>query len=362
MAAQVLDKYFLTVFLIIGFSLKLWSKRGTADKSVRYYWMTVIATTALIAADALEGWTQTDVSLIPLRILFSVIGYAMRPAAALSIALIIYPGRRKPHWLWIPAALNALVYCTAFFTGDIAFGYTQDNHFTRGVLSYAVLWVSLFYIVLCVGMTWKYYRDRDNRRERFVMYACALACIGAGLLDMETEGSNLNSAIMISAVFLYVFLRSIDMDRDPLTKLLNRMSFFDDCNRLGATISAVGSVDMNGLRALNDKAGPDAGDEALREIGRILGSFCNRNVLAYRTGGDEFALLFLQENEENVKQVMASAGDLLCAKGYAVSTGYALRDGAYASVQDLIRWADEKMHESKAKFYSQNGHDRRRRS
>jgi diguanylate cyclase (GGDEF)-like protein len=140
-------------------------------------------------------------------------------------------------------------------------------------------------------MTWSRYRRKDHAGERFILYLCAAACIAAAIIDMKTEGTHVNAAIMISSIFLYMFRRSIDTNRDVLTKLLNRMSFYEDCTRYGAAISAVGSVDMNGLKTLNDAVGHEAGDAALREIGRILDDVSNKSILAYRTGGDEFVVL-----------------------------------------------------------------------
>jgi GGDEF domain-containing protein len=85
-----------------------------------------------------------------------------------------------------------------------------------------------------------------------------------------------------------------------------------------------------------------------------------RNILAYRIGGDEFAMLFIRQDEETVKRVMETLKERVSEKGYSVSTGYAMREGKYASVQDLIRWADESMYANKAAFYRENGHDRRK--
>jgi diguanylate cyclase (GGDEF)-like protein len=360
MLMELLDKHFIPLFLIIGFSMKLWSKRSFTDTSQRYYWLTVISTMILIIADSMEAWAQGSPEWRFWRILFSVIGYIMRPTAALSIALIIYPGQRRPRWLWIPNTVNALVYCTAFFTPDIAFGFGEKYNFMRGPLGYSAFVVSFFYIAYSVWMTWKRFRDKDHAKERYVLYLCAASCVIAVLIDMNTEGAHLNSAIMISSVFLYMFLRSIDTNRDPLTQLLNRLSFFEDCGKYGPAVSAVGSADMNGLKRLNDMVGHEAGDEALREIGRIMDELSGRNILAYRIGGDEFAMLFIRQDEETVKRVMETLKERVSEKGYSVSTGYAMREGKYASVQDLIRWADESMYANKAAFYRENGHDRRK--
>lgn len=360
MTAELLNRYFIPLFLIVGFSLKLWRQRGSMDKSLRYHWLTIVSTLVLIIADSLEYWAQMDPSRRFVRLLFSVIGYIMRPTAALSIVLIVYPKIRRPFWLWIPDVINALVYCTAFFSG-IAFGFHEDTYsFFRGPLGYTVFVVSFLYIGTAVALTWINFRDKDHTRERIILYISAAACVCAALIDMETEGTNLNAAILISSIFLYMFLRSIDTNRDSLTKLLNRISFYDDCGRLGASISAIASLDMNGLKYMNDSLGHEAGDEALKTIGMNLQEIRNNRILPYRIGGDEFAILFIRQDEEVVKSVLSDLKQRIQAKGYNVATGYTMRGLSSASVQDLVRWADEKMYADKAKFYSENKHDRRR--
>lgn len=359
MITALFYRYFITFFLIVGFSMKLWHQRGSTDVSLRCHWITVISTFILIVADSLEIWAQQDPSRVFWRILFSVVGYIMRPTAALSIVLIVYRKTKRPFWLWIPNIVNALIYCTAFFS-PIAFGYHDGYHFFRGPLGYAAHVISFLYIAIAVALTWKGFRDKDHRRERFVLYVCAVACIIAAWIDMDTEGANLNAAILISSIFLYVFMRSIDTNRDPLTKLLNRMSFYEDCNRFGGSITAVASLDMNGLKRMNDMMGHEAGDEALKTIGRNLQEINNNRIFAYRIGGDEFAILFINQDEKTVQRVMGSLKLCIQARGYFVSTGYSMRGNSTVSVQDLIRWADEKMYADKAQYYSRNANDRRR--
>ena len=362
MVAELLNKYFIPLFLIIGFSMKLWSGRGSTDGTLRYYWMTVISTMILIAADALELWTQSNPDLRIWRISFSVVGYVMRPVAALSIAMIVYPTTHRPRFLWIPCVLNLLIYATAFFTADLAFGYGDSYNFVRGRLGYSAFVVSFFYIVFAVWMTWRRFRSKDHNKERYILYLCAAACVAAAVIDMKTEGAHLNSAIVISSIFLYMFRRSIDTNRDALTKLLNRTAFYEDCARFNTSISAVGSADMNGLKTLNDVVGHEAGDTALREIGKSLDEISNKNILVYRIGGDEFALLFIRQPENTVHGTMEKLKGLVRAKGYTISTGYAMRGGKSASVQDLVRWADENMYADKSIYYQEIRHDRRKAS
>ena len=70
MFSEFLDRYFIPLFLVIGFSMKLLSSRGTTDGNLRYYWLTVLSTVILIAADVLEIRTQGSPELRFRRIFF----------------------------------------------------------------------------------------------------------------------------------------------------------------------------------------------------------------------------------------------------------------------------------------------------
>ena len=60
-----------------------------------------------------------------------------------------------------------------------------------------------------------------------------------------------------------------------------------------------------------------------------------------------------------MQRVMGSLKLCIQARGYFVSTGYSMRGNSTASVQDLIRWADENMYAEKAAYYREIRHDRR---
>ena len=367
MAAEFLDKYFIPLFLVVGFSMKLWRSRSFTDRTLRYYWLTVISALILIAADSLEVWAQGDPDLRFWRIFFSVVGYVTRPAAAFSIALIVYPTTHRPRFLWIPFALNLVIYSTAFLSPEpgsmpIAFGYGDSYNFIRGPLGYSVFAVSFFYIAFSVWMTWRRFRKKDHAGERYILYLCAAACIAAAVIDMKTGGAHLNAAIIITSIFLYIFRRSIDTNRDSLTKIQNRMSFFEDCTRFSSAISAVGTANMNGLKTLNEAVNHEAGDAALREIGKTLEEISSKNIFVYRTGGDEFSLLFIHLPENTVHETMEKLRGLLSAKGYYMSTGYAMRGWNNISVEDMIRLADENMRADKAAYYRIIRHDRRKQA
>jgi diguanylate cyclase (GGDEF)-like protein len=85
---------------------------------------------------------------------------------------------------------------------------------------------------------------------------------------------------------------------DGLTGLYNHRYFYDRLDQEVARAQRYGSplsllmLDLDDFKRFNDHYGHVAGDEALREVGRILRAQVRRNVdLAARYGGEEFVVL-----------------------------------------------------------------------
>ncbi|MGF0536735.1 putative bifunctional diguanylate cyclase/phosphodiesterase [Agrobacterium sp. ES01] len=84
---------------------------------------------------------------------------------------------------------------------------------------------------------------------------------------------------------------------DSLTLLANRRSFFHDllkefdAAKTNSTALAVGVIDLDGFKPINDMHGHSAGDKVLVEVARRLEIVAEGKARVYRLGGDEFALL-----------------------------------------------------------------------
>ena len=84
---------------------------------------------------------------------------------------------------------------------------------------------------------------------------------------------------------------------DALTNLPNRRSFFahldEEFLHAQATSGrlALGIVDLNGFKPVNDLYGHAVGDKLLIEVGRRLQARCSGRVHLARLGGDEFAFI-----------------------------------------------------------------------
>ena len=133
---------------------------------------------------------------------------------------------------------------------------------------------------------------------------------------------------------------------DPLTGIQNRRAFDLDlqrelsrARRHGRPLT-VALIDVDGLKAVNDRFGHRAGDEALRAVARALESTARREDGAYRIGGDEFALLLVDAviaEEDVLLHRLREAGAPPCSIGVATMDG--------DSELDLVTAADRRLYE-----------------
>ena len=362
MAAEILSilmkKHFATILLMTIFAMKLRGQKELKDAERRYFWMTLTCCFLLVLQDVAESLASLNPALRLFRIFFSIVGYALRPVAAVGLLLVVLPSEKRTWRIWILCFVNLAVFLTAFFS-PIAFYFDEDYGFVRGPLGYCVFVVAFLYMVQIIYWTWRrYYEGKDS--EQLILIICAASCIVGAVIDMIYGGCRLNEAIMVNCVFFDVFLNAHDIRHDILTSLKNRYAFFDDIEQRQKSVTAIASLDMNGLKEINDAHGHAAGDEALAAIGRCLNQISSRNTATYRIGGDEFVIVFLRQNEDAVAKAVTRAREQVEKAGYSISTGYAMRaDGE--TMEDLLQKSDHAMYGNKAAYYRQKGNDRRRR-
>lgn len=356
MLVDMLHRHWVSIFAVLLFSIKLWPRKRFRNTETRYFWVTVFSSVGLIWEDAFETMCSLDPSLRFLRTLLSILGYTFRSTAAASLLMVILPRNKNKLKYWIPACLTLLVCSTAFFT-DIAFGFDENYTFYRGPLGYVAFAVPIFYILYSLSIIFKNFSERSSL-EKYIMPVCAVFCLSSAAFDIMVGGIRLNEAIIISSIFFYLVLFSNDNRRDSLTGLLNRQAFYDDCNLYNRSIEAVASLDMNGLKDLNDTYGHLAGDKALAKIGECMLKIADEVTLAYRVGGDEFIIVFLHSDKDVITKVLDNTVTEITRSGYNISTGYAMRR-PNDSIDDVIRESDQLMYNAKAEYYRAKGQSER---
>jgi diguanylate cyclase (GGDEF)-like protein len=161
-------------------------------------------------------------------------------------------------------------------------------------------------------------------------------------------------AIALSNARLYQNERSLAA-RDPLSGLLNHRSFHDEvetelarCAR-EQLYSSVVLIDLDAFKSINDADGHAAGDRLLRATARVISETCRREDLAFRVGGDEFALLLpgLIWNEAVVvaKRVCSAIAELNPRIG--ASAGIACAGPNDCDKDEVLARADARLYAAK---------------
>jgi diguanylate cyclase (GGDEF)-like protein/PAS domain S-box-containing protein len=98
---------------------------------------------------------------------------------------------------------------------------------------------------------------------------------------------------------------------DVLTGLPNRAQFMHELERELGLVDrqghvALGFVDLDGFKSINDRYGHQAGDELLIQVAARLTGIVRGNDLVARLAGDEFVLLLRQTASRDVLELIGS--------------------------------------------------------
>ena len=102
---------------------------------------------------------------------------------------------------------------------------------------------------------------------------------------------------------------------DSLTSLPNRLYLKEKVESLiekRSTKFIVCFIDLDGFKYINDTSGHDIGDELLIQVSRRISQLANENDFLARIGGDEFAFIFMDiENESEIKEKVKKLTSLI---------------------------------------------------
>lgn len=109
------------------------------------------------------------------------------------------------------------------------------------------------------------------------------------------------------------------------------------------------SIDLNGLKDINDSNGHMAGDLALQQLGTAMKVKSGKNFLTYRVGGDEFMELGKEQSIENATTYIEEMRHHLKSNQIMASFGYALyQPGDHFDT--ICNQADACMYEDKKQY------------
>jgi diguanylate cyclase (GGDEF)-like protein len=257
----------------------------TYDRVVRIVsWIFLLASTAVVAVTGL--WPETQPAILVLFAfagLFIVVIHDLLPPEALGSAKFIVEGSVAVTVATLLVALTGGVASPFFFAFPLIVG-------GAALVVSPPITVSLAF---AAGLG-------------YVLAAFAGSAPGAlGAAASATVGVNLTALILLAYAAM-VIAREQRRTRDaairlstvdPLTGLFNRTFFFAAIDREIARSARSGRgfcllmMDLDELKAINDRLGHFYGDRVLRGVGEVITDGVRRIDTAARYGGDEFVVL-----------------------------------------------------------------------
>jgi diguanylate cyclase (GGDEF)-like protein len=146
---------------------------------------------------------------------------------------------------------------------------------------------------------------------------------------------------------------------DPLTGLANYRRLLDvleneteRTDRSGRPF-AVLLLDLDGLKAINDSYGHLVGSRAICRVADILRIHCRAIDTAARYGGDEFALVLPESQEDEARRVVDRIRLVMANDDepprLSASIGIAVYRGDGERIEKLLSEADQQLYAEKAK-------------
>ncbi len=190
--------------------------------------------------------------------------------------------------------------------------------------------------------------------------------LGEPARDPVTFGYVSLATLVVFTLFGYLAGSAADRlkalsETDPLTGLANRRRLLEALRRDVAEACRYGQplslllLDVDDLKAINDRQGHERGDRVLVSVGEVLRTNSRRSDLPARMGGDELALVAPQTSLEAATALAERIrGELAASRpdgqaGCTVSIGAATLAPPCGTrkAEDLLRAADRALYEAK---------------
>jgi diguanylate cyclase (GGDEF)-like protein len=223
---------------------------------------------------------------------------------------------------------------------------------------FALLGFAIAFLHNAVVFFYLYNRGGRPQWPRYLQYnslydyeLMALLAIAAMAMWIENQRDRIDALSGELDAVRRDSLKNLDLDR--LTGLQNQAALERRLESSQPFSGVVAVCDMDNFKSINDQFGHLVGDEILRNIGHLLRSSIRKEDEAFRWGGDEFVILFGNQNLPVVKARMLEIRRRLNdfrVRGYGVlpiSFSWGTSEAATGPLRQVLDAADHDMYSYK---------------
>lgn len=337
------------ILVLLGFATSLISTVFLEKKTIFRMYGLITEIMLLSILVFVEFYLTEQAEFRLARTVLIAVRYSATP---FLVAQIIYTIIKRQRWfVFIPAIILTIIDFISIPTG-IVFRIDDTETMRRGPLGLLPYVVVGAYCILLIYLMIKHNSKQSTERIPIIYFCFAFfSGIVMPFLIGKEYAQLFCTTIAISVFVYYVFSILQVTKRDPLTGLLNRQAYYADISSIPEDITALISIDMNGLKIINDTEGHTAGDKAISTIAACFIKAAKRKQLVYRVGGDEFVVVCRKISEDEVISLTKRIHELVDATEYSCSIGYSYSADGKKSIDELLSESDAKMYAEKQLYY-----------
>ena len=377
-------KYYTPLIVLVWLSLAVLAILTTEnDRFSKKKRRTLYLTYSIVAVAALFEWLGVQISgntsFSPwiLRTV-KLFDYILTPIAGGAIILQFGKKSILETIMFVILGINVVFQIISLFTGWMIV-ISDDNSYSHGQLYF--LYIGLYLAVIIIVIIEFMLYGKKFRKQNIASLYAALLVVVAGISFQEILGKEVRLAYVSLTICLALFFihnsefaqlelddrfyeQKIKVLEDPLTTLFSYHAYNSVIEEMSAlrflaNDLVVFLIDVNGLKAVNDRLGHSAGDELIRGAANCIYASLSHYGKCYRTGGDEFVVI-ANMSDEAIKEKLDLLDDLTkkWQEGkdieLSLSVGYAkASDNLNSNIVELVNLADENMYKEKAKYYDE---------
>ena len=358
---NILKEYILQnwalILILLAFIVLLFITVFLDKKTIKRMFLLIIFIFLLSISVFFEFYLFDKNELPTVRLVLVAIRYSSIP---IIIALLLLTLVRKTHWyILIPAFILAIINIVSIFTG-IVFSIASDGKLDRGILGY------LPYIgigIYCVFLIYTLVKRSNKQISEILPIIFLSFSFITGLifpLIIGPDYSKIFCTTVAIALFVYYVFMIIQLTKkDALTGLLNRQAYYSTITNSKKDITAIVSIDMNGLKKINDTEGHLAGDEAIISVSNCLFKASKFKYSFYRIGGDEFIIICKKTTNDELIDLVSNIEKNISETKYSISIGYSFNDNPDKDIELMVKNSDDMMYKNKAEYYAKLGIEHR---
>ena len=305
-------KYYTAISVIVWLALLILctlvyenDRINTGKRKIFYLTYVLIFTASLAEWVGVYISGITGIPAVCLRIV-KCIDYILTPIAG---AALVGQMRLRNVWtkiLNVVILFNTLIQLVSFFTGWMTI--VDEKHYYHHGPLYNIYIGEYVIVLLLVIILFLNYGKNFRKQNRLSIYLVMVFML-VGIIMQEGLGKDVRTsylAMTIGATLMFIHLteysqqkkddelleQRIQIKTDALTGLLSRYAYL-----------VAFSIDINGLKRVNDTLGHEAGDELICGAAACIKNVFDEVGSCYRTGGDEFIVLASMSKNEAVKCV-----------------------------------------------------------